>query len=230
MGADHRPDAVVGVLHRGHPVPQGLVDGVLQGGAARLDRHHLGAQESHAEDVEGLAVDVDRAHEHLAPQPEQGGGGGGGHAVLAGAGLGDDRRLAHVAGQQRLAQHVVDLVGAGVGQVLPLEQHPHPEPLREALALGHRRRPAGVAGEQGGELAPEVVRGPGPPEGALQLHQRRDQGLGDEPAAELAEAAALARFGPRRPEHHRHPPGRGRCHSGDTPHPGCRHVPSSAQS
>ena len=47
--------------------------------------------------------------------------GRGGHAVLAGPGLGDDPPLAHAAGEQGLADRVVDLVGAGVGDVLTLE-------------------------------------------------------------------------------------------------------------
>ena len=54
-------------------------------------------------------------------RPEQGAGRGGGHAVLAGAGLGDDARLAEAPGQERLAERVVDLVGARVGEVLALE-------------------------------------------------------------------------------------------------------------
>ena len=50
------------------------------------------------------------------------------------------RRLAHSSGQQRLPQHVVDLVRAGVVEVLTLEQDPH---LAAGL-LGH------VLGEPGG--------------------------------------------------------------------------------
>ena len=41
--------------------------------------------------------------------------------MLAGAGLGDDARLAHALGQQDLAEAVVDLVRARVVQVLALE-------------------------------------------------------------------------------------------------------------
>ena len=63
-----------------------------------------------------------------------------GHAVLARSGLGDHARLAHPPGEQRLAHHVVELVRAGVGQVLPLEQHPHPQ----ALATGARHSVTGV--------------------------------------------------------------------------------------
>jgi hypothetical protein len=42
--------------------------------------------------------------------------------VLTRAGLRDHPRLAHLLGEQRLAQHVANLVGAGVVQVLALEQ------------------------------------------------------------------------------------------------------------
>jgi hypothetical protein len=45
----------------------------------------------------------------------------GGHAVLAGPGLGDHARLAHAPREQRLSEGVVDLVRAGVVQVLALE-------------------------------------------------------------------------------------------------------------
>jgi hypothetical protein len=41
--------------------------------------------------------------------------------MLAGAGFGDDARFAHAPGQQRLPDHIVDLVGAGMVQVFALE-------------------------------------------------------------------------------------------------------------
>ena len=127
--ADDRTDAVVRALDRGHPVAQRLVDRVLERAAAAGDGHDVGTEQLHAEHVERLALDVDRAHEHEAVEPEQRRRGGGGDAVLAGAGLGDDALLAHAPGEQRLAEHVVDLVRAGVGEVFALEQHPHPEAL-----------------------------------------------------------------------------------------------------
>ena len=46
---------------------------------------------------------VHLAHVDHALHAEQGGGGGGGHAVLAGAGLGDEPVLPHPSGQQALA-------------------------------------------------------------------------------------------------------------------------------
>src|SRR5207302_5240163 len=62
--------------------------------------------------------------------------GGGGDAVHAGAGLGDHARLAHAAREQPLADGIVDLVRAGVVQVLALDVD-----LGAAAAL---REPPGV--------------------------------------------------------------------------------------
>ena len=52
---------------------------------------------------------------------DEGGGGGERDAVLPRARLGDELLLAHALGQQRLAEAVVDLVRAGVVQILALE-------------------------------------------------------------------------------------------------------------
>ena len=82
--------------------------------------------------IQSLALHVHGAHVHDALEAEQGAGRGGGDAVLPGAGLRDDALLAEVLGEQRLAERVVDLVRAGVGQLLALE----PE-LRAAELLGH---------------------------------------------------------------------------------------------
>ena len=112
------------VVDAGDPVAQRLVDGVLERGAAGLDRDHLGAEQLHPGDVERLAPGVDRAHVDGAVEAEVRRGGRAGDAVLAGAGLGDHPGLAHPPGEQRLAEHVADLVGAGVVEVLALEQDP----------------------------------------------------------------------------------------------------------
>ena len=93
---------------------------------------HLGAEQAHAEHVQRLAAHVDLAHVHDALHAEQRGRGRGGDAVLARAGLGDQARLAHAPRQQRLAEHVVDLVRARVVEVLALQQHPHAELARTA--------------------------------------------------------------------------------------------------
>src|SRR5207247_2263432 len=121
MGADDGPDDVVGALDVGDPVADGLVDGVLEGAGAGANGADFGAEELHAEDVGRLALDVDLAHVDDALEAEHGADGGGGDAVLAGAGLGDDAALANAAGEEALAEGIVDLVGAGVGEVLALE-------------------------------------------------------------------------------------------------------------
>ena len=111
----------------------------------RFDRAHLGAQQLHAKDVERLALDIFLAHEDLALHAEARRHRGGGHAVLAGAGLGDDAPLAHAPRQQDLAHGVVDLMRAGVTEVLALEID-----LRAAQLLGQsfgeieRRLPADI--------------------------------------------------------------------------------------
>ena len=84
-----------------------------------------------------LARDVLRAHVDDAFEPEPGAHRGRGDAVLARAGFRDDPALAHPLRQQRLADGVVDLVGAGVIEVLPLEQAPGRADLgAEARRLG----------------------------------------------------------------------------------------------
>ena len=88
---------------------------------AGADAAHLGAQQAHAVDVQLLAPHVLLAHVDDAFHAEQRAHGGGGHAVLAGAGFGDDAALAHAPRQQALAEAVVDFVRAGVEQVFALE-------------------------------------------------------------------------------------------------------------
>ena len=82
---------------------------------------HLGAEQLHAEDVGLLPLDVGRAHIDDAGQVEERADRRGGDAVLAGAGLGDDAALAHAPREQDLADAVVDLVRAGVVQLVALQ-------------------------------------------------------------------------------------------------------------
>ena len=153
----HRADAVVRGRHAGHPVAERLVDGVLERPAAGRHRDDLGAEHPHPGHVQRLPPGVLLAHVDDALQAEQRGRGRGGHAVLAGAGLGDDPGLAHPLGQQRLAEDIVDLVRAGVGQVLALEEHPAAAGRGgEPRHLGQQRRPARVPGGQRGQLGLEA--------------------------------------------------------------------------
>ena len=188
------PEQVVGGVDVGDPVAEGLVDGVLERPAAGLDGDHLGAEHPHPGDVERLALGVDLAHVDGAVEAEQGAGGGGGHTVLAGTGLGDDPGLAHPPGEQGLAQHVVDLVRAGVVEVLALEQDPRAARLGgEAVHVGQRAGSAGVVLQQPVELGGEGRVGLGLLVLLGDLFDRGDQRLGDEAAAVRAEVAAGVR-------------------------------------
>ena len=104
-------------------------------------------------------------------------------------------RLAHAPREQRLAEHVVDLVRPGVREVLALQEHAHAESVGEALALGDRCRPAGVARQQGRVLLAEPVVDPRVAELAFELLERGHQRLGRVAAAVLAEATETDRFG-----------------------------------
>ena len=121
MRAGDRADDVEGVVDIGDPVAHGLVECVFERLAARFDRHHGGAQQFHAVDIGALALDVFAAHVDHTFQAITRADRGGGHAVLSGAGLGDDARLAHAFGQHGLADGVVDLVRTRVVEVFTLE-------------------------------------------------------------------------------------------------------------
>ena len=74
-----------------------------------------------------------------------GAGGGRGDAVLSGPGLGDHAALAHLQRQEGLPERVVDLVGAGVVEVLAFQEDLRPAALpAEPLGVVQRRRPADV--------------------------------------------------------------------------------------
>ena len=168
------------------------------------DRTDLGAERPHPEHVRRLAPDVLLAHEHDARQAEQRARGRGRDAVLAGAGLGDDPRLAEPPGEQRLAERVVDLVGPGVGEVLALEveadrgdrRAPRAPLARrraastrasaQAVGAVQRRRPAGVPREQVVELGPEAGVVAERVVGRLELLERRHERLGHVATAEVA--------------------------------------------
>ena len=192
VGVGVRPgrsaDDVVSVGDVGHPIAHRLVQRVLQGAGAAGDGHDLGAHQPHAKDVELLPLGVLDAHIDDALQAELGADGGGGHSVLPGAGLGNDSLFAHPPGQQALAEGVVDLVGAGVVQVLALQGHLQPAGLAQAGRFGERGRPAHIVMEQRSELRPKLRLAPGLDELRLQLIESRDEGFGDISSAELAKS------------------------------------------
>ena len=199
--AGGRAEAVGRVVDAGDPVADRLVDGVLQGPRARGHRDHLGAEQLHPGDVERLPLGVDLAHVDDAVQAEVRRGGGRGDAVLAGTGLGDHPGLAHPLGEQRLAEHVADLVGAGVVQVLALEQDPGADPVAEPGRLVEQARHPGVLPEHALELVGEGRVGHRLLPGGGELVEGRHQRLGHEPAAEVAEATGLVGPGARSRAH-----------------------------
>ena len=138
--------------------------------------------------------DVLLAHVDDALQAEQRADRGRGDAVLAGAGLGDDAALAHALRQQPLAERVVDLVRAGVGQVFALEVDLRAAQLaRQRGGVVERRRPADISRQQPVQLGVEGRVVARLAVGGLQLGQRRHDCLRHELAAELAVTAAGVR-------------------------------------
>src|SRR5690554_3594088 len=113
-------------------------------GAYRL---HFCTQKLHAEDVRLLALNVGGAHIDDTRQAETCCHGGGCDAVLAGTRLRDDARLAHALCEQDLAEAVVDLVTAGVVQVLALEEYLRAAKMaREVFGMIKLGRTASVMG------------------------------------------------------------------------------------
>ena len=194
MRTGDRADAIEGVAHIGDPIAQGIIHRVFQRATARGDGDHLGAEKLHPKHVRGLTFDVMRAHVDDALQPELGTDRGGGHAVLARAGFGDDPGLAHAAGEDDLAQHVVDLMRAGVVQLVTLHID-----LGTAKMVGHpfsevkRRGTADVVLPQIVHLGPEGRVGLGMLIARLEVEDQRHQGFRHEPPAKLAKTPSLIR-------------------------------------
>ncbi|VTR66606.1 hypothetical protein DESC_490016 [Desulfosarcina cetonica] len=186
-----RAEHVMGIVHVGHPVAKGLVDGVLEDAGPVGHRHDGGPQLLHPEDVGPLTFHIHGTHVNRAIESETRRHGGRGHAVLAGAGFGDHARLAHAFDQQALAHHIVGLVGAGVIQILALDKNACPaEVARQVPGIGNGRGPAGIAGHQLLVVVPEygIVSGLGI--NPLEFVERGNQDLGQKRPAEVAEIAA----------------------------------------
>ncbi len=116
--------------------------------------------------------------------------------MLARAGFGDDALLAHAHGHQDLAEAVVDLVGAGVVELVALEVNARAaemggQPLGEVQRAG----PAGVMRVEVIELRGEGRVGAAGVISLLDLEDERHQRLGDVTAAEQAEVAVLVGAG-----------------------------------
>src|SRR5918996_716818 len=185
--ADAGADQVVRRLDVRDPVADRLARRLLERARPELHGPHLRAEEAHALHVRLLALHVLGAHVDDALEPEARADRGGGDAVLARAGLCDDALLAEAAGDQRLADGVVDLVRARVAEVLALEVDA--PPVADALGAVGRGGAADVGGLEARELVVEgrVVLDRRP--AALQLVECGHERLGDVLSAVGAERA-----------------------------------------
>lgn len=80
-----------------------------------------GTEHAHAFHVGVLALYIRGSHEDLTLHVHQGTNGCGSHTMLAGTGLCNDTCLAHLLSHEDLTYRIVDLMGAGVVQVLALQ-------------------------------------------------------------------------------------------------------------
>jgi hypothetical protein len=175
----------------GDPIPHGFTDGVFQGAAAGSNADDFGAEQAHAEDVQALAAHVFFAHINRAIETEEGADAGGGNTVLTGSGFGDDAVFIHAAGEQGLAETVVDFVRAGVEQVFPLEINARTaELLREALGVVERSGATGIGVQQVIEFLLERLVLASGEVGSLELFQGRHEDFGDLASAIGAKVAA----------------------------------------
>ena len=78
------------------------------------------SQQPHFIYIQCLTLGVLFSHEHLTFHTHEGCCRGSCHTVLSGTGLCDDSGLAHLLCQQHLSQHVIDLMGTGVVEILSL--------------------------------------------------------------------------------------------------------------
>jgi hypothetical protein len=196
--ADDRADDVVRSLQVRRPIADRLVGRVFQ--RARAGRHtdDSCAQQFHPKHVERLPRHVDLAHIDVALQAEHRRRRRRGHAVLARAGLGDQPRFAHPPREQRLAEGVVDLVRAGVVQVLALEVDRRAAHARgQARGFGQRRRPTAIVPLQRRQFGLKLRVAGALLVESLQFEQGGHQRLGGHAPAELAEAPAFIRLHPR---------------------------------
>ena len=118
------------------PVADRCARRLLERARAELDGLDRRAEQAHALDVRRLPAHVLGSHVDDALEPEARARSRRRDAVLTGAGLGDDAPLAEAPREDDLAERVVDLVRAGVVQVLALEV----EPLARREARGERDR------------------------------------------------------------------------------------------
>lgn len=156
------------------------------------DRYHLCAQDPHPGNIGRLLCNVHLAHVYLAFQAKEGGGRCQGHAVLSGAGLCNQTLLAHEFGKKALAHTVVQLVGAGVVKVLPLQVNlAVPDFLGQPLAVVNRCGPALELLAYPAQFIDELGRVADGLVGVCNLLKSRDQLIGQVSAPIRAKTAEI---------------------------------------
>ena len=194
MRAGDRADAVIGIVHIGDPVAQPFIHRILQRRSAGGHGHNLCPQQLHAKDVRLLTFHISGAHEHGARQVEQCTSRRGGNAMLPGAGFRDDARFAHALRQHDLPQHRIDLMRAGMVQLITLEiDFCTTELLRQAVCQPQRARPPHIMGQQ---AAPFIHEGRVALRfliGFFNLKDQRHQRFGNETPTIRAEASTGVR-------------------------------------
>ena len=116
-----RSDAVDRVLVFSGIGHEGGVDRLFEGLEAKADRDDIGAKQLHAGHIRSLFGDVDLSHVDVALEPEISCSGRQGDSVLPCPGLRDQLLFAHIFSQETFTHAVVELVGAGVVEVLAFE-------------------------------------------------------------------------------------------------------------
>ena len=195
------PDAVVGRPDVGDPVADRLVHRVLERAAPRPDRDARAPPSSSIrKTLSAWRRDVLLAHVDLALEAEERRDRRRGDAVLPGAGLRDDPRLAHALGEEPLAERVVDLVGAGVAEVLALQVDARAagvlgQPLGEVERRRAARRTRATAGRPApGRPGRAAPRGrPPPARGAASSASRARSGRRSAPKCPARSGSAAAR-------------------------------------
>jgi hypothetical protein len=116
------------------------------------------------------------------------------HTVLPGTGFGNDARLAHAFRQKRLADGIVDLVRAGVIQILSLQIDSGPAAtLRQTLRKIQRAGPANVMSKQALQFVGESRVSLGASIFGRELLESVHQRFGDKSSPKFAKSPILVR-------------------------------------
>ena len=189
MRPRRRAKAVMRGLLLGYPGPQRLIDGVLERARAALHRDDRRPEQTHAHNIGSLPLHIFRAHVHRAAHAQTGRRHSRGHPVMPCAGLRHQRRLAHILGQQRLSQRIIDLVRPGMQQILPLEPELDAQLLGKTRTERQRRGTPRKIAQQVPQLRLKTLRRQDGLHGLFHFQQRRHEQLRHKATAEFAEIA-----------------------------------------